>query len=196
MGMGEPFNNIKEVIKALWILTGIMEFSKRRVTVSTSGVVPGFRQLAEHAPGVNIAISLNATNDETRNLIMPINKKYPLKILLDACRNYPLKPNRSITFEYVLLGGINDSKEDAVRLVALLRGMKSKVNLIPYNPSVPLPVNVYCEHVNLKLKKPSERSVLRFQEILHSAQIIAIIRKSKGSDISAACGQLKALYNS
>ena len=192
MGMGEPFNNMKEVIKALHVITGPMEFSRRRVTVSTSGVVPGFQKLGEHGNGVNLAVSLNATTDDTRSLIMPVNKKYPLKKLMEACRRYPLKANRRITFEYVMLGGINDSREDAVRLIKLLKGTRSKVNLIPYNPSYSPTLDKSCGTV--KFKKPLEKRVVEFQEILHNARIITIIRKSKGSDISAACGQLKAGY--
>ncbi len=192
MGMGEPFNNMNEVIKALHIITGPMEFSKRKVTVSTSGVVPGFQKLSEQGNGVNLAVSLNATTDETRSLIMPVNKKYPLKKLLAACKSYPLKANRSMTFEYVMLGGFNDSKEDAFRLIKLLKGTRFKINLIPYNPTYSLPLDESRE--SIKLKKPSAKSVLEFQEILHNAHIITIIRKSKGSDISAACGQLKAGY--
>ncbi len=190
MGMGEPFNNMNEVVKALHVLTGPMEFSRRKITVSTSGVVPGFKKLADHGNGVNLAVSLNATTDETRSLIMPVNNKYPLKKLLEACRNYPMKANRSMTFEYVMLGGFNDAREDAIRLIKLLKGTRSKVNLIPYNPLFKLPSNK--QNSGIKLKKPSDKKVLEFQEILHDAHIITIIRKSMGSDISAACGQLKA----
>lgn len=190
MGMGEPFNNIKEVVKSIKILNGPLDISRRRITVSTSGVVPGFQELSEHGLGVNLAVSLNATTDDTRSSIMPVNKKYPIKRLLDACRKYPLKQNRSLTFEYVMLGGVNDTKEDAVRLIHLIRGIRSKVNLIPYNPGL----SEAEGPDNVELKKPSEKKVLAFQEILHKAGVITIIRKSKGSDISAACGQLKALY--
>ena len=162
--------------------------------MSTSGVIPGFRKLAEHGPGVNLAVSLNATTDETRTLIMPVNNKYPIKKLIDACKNYPLKPNRSITFEYVMLKGVNDTNEDAYRLVQLIKGLKSKVNLIPYNPSTVVPLNPDKCDIPLKLNKPLERQVLLFQDILHRAGIIAIIRKSKGADIAAACGQLKGSF--
>lgn len=193
MGMGEPFMNFHEVNKALWTLVGPMGFSKRKITVSTSGVIPGFRKLAEHGPGVNLAVSLNATTDETRTLIMPVNKKYPINKLINACKKYPLQPYRSITFEYVMLQGINDKKEDAYRLVKLMRGIKSKVNLIPFNPSTVVPDYPDKSHFSLKLDKPLERQVLSFKEILHKAGIAVIIRKSKGADISAACGQLKGL---
>jgi 23S rRNA (adenine2503-C2)-methyltransferase len=185
MGMGEPLNNLDEVIMAIWKMTELMGFSKRKITVSTSGIVPGIYKLAEHDTGVSLAISLNATTDETRNRIMPINKKYPLKKLMQVCRDYPLPPRRLITFEYVLLDGINDSIQDAHRLVALLRGIRSKVNLIPFNPS---------STSSADLKKPDDDRILSFQGVLKKSGVTATIRKSMGSDISAACGQLKASY--
>jgi 23S rRNA (adenine2503-C2)-methyltransferase len=184
MGMGEPFNNFKELREALIKITELMGYSKRKITVSTSGVVPGIKKLAEIGPDVNLAISLNASTDRVRTKIMPVNKRYPLKKLLKACREFPLTPRRHITFEYVLIGGINDSAEDAVRLTGLLKGIRSKVNLIPYNPVTP----------SAGLKKPPEDRVLAFQKIVSSRGITAIIRKSKGTDISAACGQLSAGY--
>jgi 23S rRNA (adenine2503-C2)-methyltransferase len=184
MGMGEPFNNFNEVSRALSKLTDLMGFSKRKITVSTAGILPGIQKLAESKPLVNLAVSLNATTDEGRNRIMPINKKYPLKDLIRACRDFPLPPRRRITFEYVMLAGINDSDEDAGRLVKLLAGIKSKINLIPYNQ-----LNNSGE-----LRTPSEDRVLAFQNILKKAGMTALIRKSKGADISAACGQLKAAY--
>jgi 23S rRNA (adenine2503-C2)-methyltransferase len=185
MGMGEPFNNFDQVVLALWNITGLMGFSKRRVTVSTAGIIPGIKKLPEKGPDVNLAISLNATTDETRNMIMPINKKYPLKQLIKACKEFPLPPNRRITFEYVLLDEINDSTEDAHRLVKLLKGIRSKVNLIPYNPPPNTPINY---------NKPADDKILEFQGILYKAGLTVIIRKSKGADISAACGQLRAAY--
>jgi 23S rRNA (adenine2503-C2)-methyltransferase len=185
MGMGEPFNNFNEVSHALSKLTGLMGFSRRRITVSTSGIVPGIQKLAGTEPLVNLAISLNATTDEVRNRIMPVNKKYPLKELIRACRDFPLPPARRITFEYVMLDGINDSADDAGRLIKLLAGIKSKVNLIPYNP-----LNNAGE-----FSPPLESRVLAFQNILKKAGMTAIIRKSMGADISAACGQLKASYS-
>ena len=185
MGMGEPLHNFPEVLEALRRITDLLGFSKRRVTLSTVGIVPKIFELAEKAPRINLAISINATTDEIRNKIMPINQKYHLKELLNACRKFPLEPKRRITFEYVLLEGINDSKEDALRLINLLKGVRSKVNLIPYN--------------NPPLKKtdfraPAEERILAFQKILQNAGITAIIRKSKGRDIFAACGQLKTTY--
>ena len=184
MGMGEPFNNFKEVRDALITITGLIGYSRRKITVSTSGIVPGIKRLADEGPDVNLAISLNASTDEIRTRIMPINKKYPLKKLMKACREFPLAARRRITFEYVLIGGVNDTAEDAERVTELLKGIRSKVNLIPYNPVGP----------STGLKKPSEGRVLKFQNIINSAGITTIIRKSKGADISAACGQLKAGY--
>ncbi|MBI5056698.1 MAG: 23S rRNA (adenine(2503)-C(2))-methyltransferase RlmN [Nitrospirae bacterium] len=187
MGMGEPLNNFNEVVEALWRITGLKGFSKRRITVSTAGIVPKIYELAEKAPDVNLAISLNATTDETRNKIMPVNKKYPLKELLKACKEFPIPPRRHITFEYVLIDGINDTNEDAARLVKLLKGIRSKVNLIPYNPPLQEKPQIF--------RQPSENRILEFQKILHNAKITVLIRKSMGADISAACGQLKAMYS-
>lgn len=196
MGMGEPLNNFNEVVSALWKITDLMKFSKRRITLSTSGIVPKIRSLAETGLGVNLAISLNATTNETRSMIMPVNKKYPLKDLIKACRQFPLPPRNRITFEYVLFAGINDSEDDALRLVNILKGIKSKVNLIPYNP----PHTVTNNHAPKSSKRfshfsrPSEADILAFQKILLDRGLMAVIRKSRGTDISAACGQLKADY--
>jgi 23S rRNA (adenine2503-C2)-methyltransferase len=187
MGMGEPLNNFNEVSEALWRITKLMDFSKRRITVSTAGIIPNIYKLAEKFPDINLAISLNATTDETRNKIMPVNKKYPLRELLKACKEFPLTARRHITFEYVLLDGINDTNEDALRLIKLLRGLRSKVNLIPYNPASVQKI--------IHLQATFRNKILEFQNILHKAGIIAIIRKSMGADISAACGQLKATYS-
>lgn len=183
MGMGEPLNNFNEVIHALWKIIGLMGFSKRRITISTIGIIPKIYELAKSAPPINLAISLNATTDEVRDKIMPINRRYPIQRLINACRAFPLPPRRRITFEYVLLDGINDSKEDALRLVNLVKGIKSKVNLIPYNPIT-----------ESRFRRPTEDKISEFQKILLKAGITAIIRKSKGTDISAACGQLRASY--
>lgn len=183
MGMGEPLANFKEVVEALWRMTGFMHISKRRITLSTSGIVPKILELAEKAPRINLAISLNAATDEVRSRIMPVNKKYPLKSLLDACRRFPLEPKRRITFEYVMIAGVNDSLDDAGRIVRLLRGIPSKVNLIPFNP-----------YEGSEFASPSDEVVLGFQKILSDGNLTALIRKSKGRDIRAACGQLKAGY--
>ena len=214
MGMGEPLHNFPEVLEALRRITDLLGFSKRRVTLSTVGIVPKIFELAEKAPRINLAISINATTDEIRNKIMPINQKYHLKELLNACRKFPLEPRRQITFEYVLLEGINDSKEDALRLINLLKGIKSKVNLIPYNnppPGIqeapPTPLSKRFEQLKrfksfepfkqfkkTDFRAPAEERILAFQKILQNAGITAIIRKSKGGDIFAACGQLKTTY--
>ncbi len=188
MGMGEPFNNFREVIHSLNKLMKLMDYSRRKITVSTSGIVPKIAAFAIQAPGVNLAVSLNATTDETRDSIMPVNRKYPLEKLINACREFRLPPNRKITFEYVILGGINDSEKDAFRLVTLLNGIKSKVNLIPYNPGK---LTALAGHED-ELKRPSDKEVNSFLKILRNSGVSSTIRKSMGSDISAACGQLKA----
>ncbi|HXW69102.1 MAG TPA: 23S rRNA (adenine(2503)-C(2))-methyltransferase RlmN [Dissulfurispiraceae bacterium] len=183
MGMGEPLANFDNVVEALWRITGLMKISPKRVTLSTSGLAPKIIELTFKAPKVKLAVSLNATTDAVRNSIMPVNRAYPLKVLLDACRKFPLPAGRRITFEYVMLRGINDSPKDAKRLVTLLKGMPSKINLIPFNP-----------YSGSEFERPDEKCVLEFQNILLKAHITAIIRKSRGQDISAACGQLKAKY--
>jgi 23S rRNA (adenine2503-C2)-methyltransferase len=140
------------------------------------------QELPERAPEVNLAVSLNATTDEMRSRIMPINRAYPLEELLDACRRYPLRPRRRITFEYVLIRGMNDSTDDAKRLVKLLRGIPCKVNLIPFNPGE-----------ENAMQRPSQERVLAFQKVLTDSHMTALIRESRGQDILAACGQLRGL---
>lgn len=194
MGMGEPLSNFDEVVGSLWRMTDLMKISKRRITLSTAGIVPKILELGgvgrtmltprARAPRVNLAISLNATTDKARDMLMPINNTYPLKSLIDACRRFPLEPRRRITFEYVMLNGINDSTADAKRLMTLLKGIPSKVNLIPFNP-----------YHGCGFRRPSDETVHTFQKILLDAHITALIRKSKGQDILAACGQLKAGYS-
>ncbi len=183
MGMGEPLANFDEVVEALWRMTDLMKISKRRITLSTVGIVPMIAQLARKAPRVNLAISLNATTDEVRNRIMPVSRKYPLRSLLDACKRFPLEPRRRITFEYVMLHGINDTRDDAKRLVRLLKDIPCKVNLIPFNP-----------FPGSEFGRPPDEEIERFQEIVRAGNITALVRKSKGQDILAACGQLKAGY--
>jgi 23S rRNA (adenine2503-C2)-methyltransferase len=183
MGMGEPLANFDNVVEALWRMTGLMNISPRRITLSTSGIAPKILELSKKAPMVNLAISLNATTDAVRDYIMPVNRTYPLKALLEACRRFPLPARRRITFEYVMLKGVNDSDEDARRLVKLLKGIPSKVNLIPFNP-----------YEGSEFERPDDNRVLSFQEILIASKLTALIRKSKGQDILAACGQLKAKY--
>lgn len=181
MGMGEPLHNLDNVIKALEILylDDGCGYGARRVTLSTSGLVPQMYELAERVK-VGLAVSLNATTDEMRDRLMPINKKYPLAELMKACREIPLEPRQRITFEYILIGGVNDTRADAKRLVGLLHGLRAKVNLITYN-----------EHQGSEFKRPSDRAVEEFQRYLLDRDIVAIKRASKGQDISAACGQLK-----
>lgn len=182
MGMGEPLANYNNTIKAIEVLTDPLgpAIGARRITLSTSGLVPRIKKLGESALNINLAISLNASTDEQRNLIMPINKKYPLAKLLGACKEYPLKHRRMLSFEYVLMEGVNNSPEDARRVAKLLKGIRCKINLIPFN-----------EFPGAPYKRPSEDSVLRFQEILASHHYSVFIRKSRGSDILAACGQLR-----
>lgn len=183
MGMGEPLANYKNVINAISVITDTdygLKFSPRRVTVSTSGIVPKIKQLGLDSD-VNLAVSLNATTDAVRNRLMPINKKYPLAQLLEACRTFSMKPRNKITFEYILMKGVNDSEQDAKKLVKLLAPIRAKVNLIPFN-----------EHEKSVFKRPSQREISDFLQILLDRKLTAITRKSKGDDISAACGQLKA----
>jgi len=184
MGMGEPLANYNALIKSIKILIDPygMNFSHRRVTVSTCGIVPGINRLGEDCT-VNLAVSLNAAADETRSFLMPVNKRYPLKELISACRRFPLPNRRRITFEYVLIKGINDSEEDALKLAALIRGIRAKVNLIPLNPAP-----------ELEFSSPSWDQVLMFQKVLIEKNLTAIIRKSRGRDILAACGQLSGRY--
>jgi 23S rRNA (adenine2503-C2)-methyltransferase len=183
MGMGEPLANYENTLKALSLMAcpDAFKFSSRRITLSTVGLVPEIERLARETITFQLAISLNATNDETRSRIMPVNHRYSLKELLAACRRFPLKPRTRITFEYVLIEGVNDSLKDAKDLVKILRGIPSKVNLIPLNEAPAIP-----------FKKPSEEKVRAFQEILMESGLTAIVRTSKGSEISAACGQLEA----
>ena len=181
MGMGEPLSNFHEVVEALWRIVGFIGISKRKITLSTAGIVPKILLLPKKAPDINLAISLNATTDEVRNEIMPVNRRYPIRSVIAACRKYPLQPGRRLTFEYVLIGGKNDSADDANRLVSLLKGIRCKINLIPFNP-----------HHGSDLKRPPDYRVLEFQKILSSHHLRAFIRESRGRDILAACGQLRA----
>ncbi|WP_243374735.1 23S rRNA (adenine(2503)-C(2))-methyltransferase RlmN [Geotalea sp. SG265] len=181
MGMGEPLANLENVIGALRILTDPdgFQFSTRKVTVSTSGLVPEMAALGA-AVTVNLAVSLNATTDEVRDRIMPVNRRYPLKELIAACKAFPLPSRRWITVEYVLIRGVNDSLDDAKRLVRLISTFPSKVNLIPFN-----------EHEGCSLATPTQESIDRFHKYLLDKHVTVITRSSRGSDISAACGQLK-----
>jgi 23S rRNA (adenine2503-C2)-methyltransferase len=181
MGQGEPLLNFDSVMTALRILLdpqGI-GISPKHVTLSTSGIVPGIERLGQEKVRPKLAISLNASNDEQRNTLMPINKKYPLRALLDACRNYPLRPWEHLTFEYVMLGGVNDLADDARRVVRLLAPLKSaKVNLIPWNPG------------ELPFQESSAERIEEFRKILVECGVPAFVRYSRGRDVMAACGQL------
>jgi len=184
MGMGEPLFNYEHVVQACKIMMDAegLAISKRKITVSTSGVVPKIRPLADDV-NVNLAISLHAVNDDLRNEIVPINRKYPLKELMEACKYYADKSQtRRIMFEYVMLKGVNDSDADAKALVSLLRNIPSKVNLIPFNPWPGAPYE--CS---------SNNRIHAFGRILMEAGLAAPIRRSRGQDILAACGQLKSL---
>ncbi len=184
MGMGEPLHNLDNVSKACQILLDAdgLAFSKRKVTVSTSGLVPAIEELGRRVD-VSLAISLNSTTDEQRSEIMPVNKKWNIEALLNACRNYPLGSHRRITFEYVMLKDFNDTLEDAARLIQLTRDIPSKINLIPFN-----------EHSGSVYKRPSDEVVRRFQRYLIDRQVTATVRISRGRDISAACGQLRSIF--
>ncbi len=182
MGMGEPLHNYGALTAALEILLSEdgPDFSHRHVTVSTSGLVPQMKRLGEETE-VKLAVSLNATTDEVRDRLMPVNRRWPLAKLLEACRAFPMRRGRRITFEYVLLAGVNDSSQDAERLARLVRGISAKVNLIPYNASPGLP-----------FAAPHQARVAAFLEILVARHVTAVVRKNRGRDISAACGQLAA----
>jgi len=181
MGMGEPLANylgVKGAIENLIASDG-MNYSHRRVTLSTCGIVPMIRRIGADTK-VSLAISLNAADDKTRDLLMPVNKTYNLQTLVSACRDFPLVNRKMITFEYILIRGVNDRYEDAKKLTRLLSGLRAKINLIPFN-----------ECPGLALRTPDMETVLTFQDVLARNNFTAIIRKSKGRDISAACGQLR-----
>lgn len=181
MGMGEPLLNFDNVVSAMNIMMDDFAYglSKRRVTLSTSGVIPEMERLREHSP-VALAVSLHAPNDELRNELVPINKKYPLVQLMDICRNYfKNEPKRVVTFEYVMLKGVNDQPEHAEQLIKLLKNVPSKVNLIPFNP---FPMTQY--------ERSSTAAINAFRDQLIAKGINTITRKTRGDDIDAACGQL------
>jgi len=184
MGMGEPLNNLDAVLTAVEILCTDVgaNFSSRRITVSTAGVVPGIDELGRRNRHVGLAVSLNATTDEVRTRLMPVNKRWPLSALMDALRRFPLPRRRRITFEYVLIAGVNDTAVDARLLVRLLHGIRSKVNLIPYNPVL--------SHSTPDFARPSSAAVEAFAERLRAKDLSTFVRQSRGDDISAACGQL------
>jgi 23S rRNA (adenine2503-C2)-methyltransferase len=182
MGMGEPLANYAATVTSLRILTDpkAFGFSPRRITVSTVGLVSGIERLAKESLKVNLAISLHATSNQIRNRIMPVNKGFAIEELLEACRSFPVAFRQRITFEYVLLDRVNDSAEDARRLVRLLKGIRAKVNLIPFN-----------DWEGSGFQRPSLQRILAFQSLLLEEGIRTTVRWSKGEDIGAACGQLK-----
>jgi 23S rRNA (adenine2503-C2)-methyltransferase len=185
MGMGEPLLNYDEVVRAYDIISSGwgLEISWRKITLSTAGIPEAILRLGRDR-NINLAVSLNAPDDETRSSIMPINKKYPLKELIETLKKYPLKRRSRITIEYVLIKGINDSQDHAFELSRVVSGLKIKINLIPFNP-----------YPGSEYDRPNPDTISRFQAILIGSNINAIVRKSKGRDISAACGQLATEKN-
>jgi 23S rRNA (adenine2503-C2)-methyltransferase len=187
MGQGEPLLNFEPVMDAVRIMLDPegLGISPKHVTLSTSGIVPGIERLAQETIRPKLAISLNASDDEQRDMLMPINKKYPLAALMEACKNYPLRTWEHLTFEYVMLGGVNDTAADARRVVRLLAPLKSvKVNLIPWNPG------------ELPYRESSAEQIEEFRQILVDRGVPAFVRYSRGRDVMAACGQLALLDSS
>ncbi len=180
MGMGEPLLNEEEVFRAIDILLDPLgpDFSHRRITVSTAGIVPAMYRLGARTP-VNLAVSLHAPRDDLRSVLMPINTTYPLSSLIETCERYPLPPRKRITFEYLLLAGVNDGDREAHELIELLRPLRCKLNLIPYNP-----------HEGAPYRRPSDARIEAFQRILKDSRMTVTLRESRGADIAAACGQL------
>jgi 23S rRNA (adenine2503-C2)-methyltransferase len=182
MGMGEPLANYPQTLRALQVMTDTswgLGFSSRRITLSTVGLVPQIRKLMDETQ-VNLAVSLHAANDRLRGELMPVNRKYSLKELMDCCRSLPIPRRKRITFEYVLLRGVNDSVEDARQLCRLLEGVRCKINVIPFNP-----------HPGSRFQRPTDAEVERFQQVLHESGIQINVRRPRGDDIQAACGQLQ-----
>jgi 23S rRNA (adenine2503-C2)-methyltransferase len=180
MGMGEPFLNYDNFMKAVHLLVEEIGVAESRMTVSTAGIVPRISDFGRESIRPKLAISLNASNDEARTLLMPLNRKWNLERLIAAAREFPLRNRERITFEYVLLNDVNDAPSHAREVVELLRGIRAKVNLIALNPGP-----------GIAFSTPAEERVLGFQQILTAAGIPAFIRRPRGRDIFAACGQLK-----
>ena len=182
MGMGEPFHNYDNVIRAIRIITSDfgLAIAPKRITVSTAGLVPKINEFVRTGPDVNLAISLNATYDKLRDRLMPINLRYPLAELVKELREAPLKPRKWFTIEYVLMAGVNDTDQDLDRLHKLLHGVKAKINLIPYNANA-----------GQGFAPPDEETLRKWQQFLIDRHWVCTIRWSKGKDINAACGQLK-----
>jgi 23S rRNA (adenine2503-C2)-methyltransferase len=183
MGMGEPLANYAALVKSIRILTDAklgVGYSPRRLTVSTVGLVPGIEKLGREDLRVNLAISLHATTDDVRSRLMPVNRSFDLAALMAAVARYPLASRQRVFFEYVMLEDVNDTADDARRLARLLRGLKAKVNLIPFN-----------DWEGAKFRRPPLARILSFQSVLLDAGITTTVRWSKGEDIGAACGQLR-----
>ena len=187
MGIGEPFDNYPELLKTIRVLNSknAMNIGARKITISTCGVIPKIQALAEEGLQVELSVSLHGPNDGVRGLIMPVNKAYPVKPLIEACKKYAKKTHRAITFEYIMIKGVNASDAEANQLARLLKGMLCKVNLIPYNPIEEFP------HA-----APTYEELVRFQQILQRQGIKTTVRFSKGLDIQAACGQLRSIHHS
>lgn len=183
MGIGEPFDNYDNVMRFIRIINNPkgIDIGSRHITISTCGVIPGIEKFMQEKGQVNLAISLHAPNDELRSKIMPINKAYPLKDLIDILKKYILKTNRRVTFEYIMLEGVNDSKECALELANLIRGINCYVNLIPYN-----------ETENIIYKRTKNVQIMNFYDILKKNKINVTVRREFGSKVDAACGQLRA----
>jgi 23S rRNA (adenine2503-C2)-methyltransferase len=180
MGMGEPFLNYTNFMKAVRLLVEGVGIPESRMTVSTAGIVPRIQEFGKQPKRPKLAISLNASNNEVRDRVMPINRKWNLQQLVGAAREFPLRNRERLTFEYVLLNGVNDAPENARELVMLLQGLRCKVNLIALNPGADIPFST-----------PGQKRVLEFQDVLMRAGIPTFIRRPRGRDIYAACGQLK-----
>ena len=185
MGIGEPFDNYDNVMKFIDIINsgkGI-DIGARHITVSTCGVVPKIKEFMNHGKQINLAISLHAPNNQIRNQLMPINKAYPLEVLMPTLKEYIKKTNRRLTFEYILLEGVNDTKECALELAHLVKGMNAYVNLIPYN-----------ETSHIEFKRSKEAQIMEFYDILKKNKIAVTIRREFGGTVDAACGQLRSKY--
>ena len=183
MGIGEPFDNYDVVLKAIRTLNSkkTLFIGARRITVSTCGIVPKIERFAEEKLQVELSVSFHGPTDTVRGVIMPVNQAYPVKTLVEACKRYARETKRAVTFEYILIQGINASEKEATQLAKLLKGTLCKVNLIPYNPIEEFP------HA-----APAYRDIVRFQQILQKAGVRTTVRFSKGQDIQAACGQLRS----
>ncbi len=185
MGMGEPLKNYENTVKSIKIFLSPwgFNFSHRKITVSTAGIIPRIKQIGQDLP-VNMAVSLNAPNDKIRNFLMPVNKKFSIEDLIKTIKIFSIPSRKRITFEYILIKNVNDSPDNARELGKLLKGIPCKINLIPFN-----------EHPALAFRMPEEKTITAFQSELHRQHFTAPIRRSKGSDISAACGQLGGKLN-